>query len=63
MSHLNLLSALFNASRVALESMQNKIDKNEYGKSTKYDSAIKIAHSSAVKLEYPLPILKAFFQF
>ena len=51
LSYLNVSSALFNASRVASESTQNKIDKNEYGKSTKYEDAIKIAHSSAVKIE------------
>ena len=56
LSELNLLSVLFNASRVALESTQNKIDKNEYDKSNKYDNAITIAHSSEVKIEYPFPI-------
>ena len=45
MSDLNLLSVFFNASRFALESSQNKIDKNEYGKSTNCDNDIKIAHS------------------
>ena len=43
MSDLNLLSALFNTSRVALESTHNKIDENVHGKSTKYDNEIKIA--------------------
>ena len=60
MSDLNLLSALFNAIRVNLQSRQNKIDKNIYGASTKYDNAIKTAQSSAVKIEIPFAILKAF---
>ena len=51
-----MLSVLFNASIVVSESTQNKIDKNEYDKSNKYDNAIKNARSSAVKIEYPFPI-------
>ena len=42
MSDLNLLSVCFNASRVALESTQTKIDKNVHGTTTKYDNAISI---------------------
>ena len=61
---LDLLSALFNTSRVALEATQNKVDRNESGKSIrKYDNAIKIAHSSTVKIVYPFPIMKSVFCF
>ena len=44
------ISASFNASIVALESTQNKIDKNETVNSTKYENATKIAHIYAVEI-------------
>ena len=49
-------------STVALESTQNKIDKNVHGKSTKYDNAIKIAQSR-YENRIPFSNMKGFFFF